>query len=179
MKRPSDAFTRRRERFRAMTTVDSTRRDRAPSVPSPVTPGATRCASRAPMKTLDPSTPARSRDHRAPRTPVDGDRFDSPERARGKENVHRRAGAVADAPATPTSGATPLRVRDIFKMQFGGNFQLDFRRRRRRARNVNARERRRKRRREKRFEAFVKRCERNGRDVRRGRGSWCARRWRR
>ena len=109
-----------------MTTVDSTRRDRAPSVPSPVTPGATRSASRAPMKTMDQSTPARHRDHRAPRTPVDGDRFDSPERARGKENVHRNAGAVADAPATPTSGATPLRVRDIFKMQFWREFPARF-----------------------------------------------------
>ena len=110
-----------------MTTVDSTRRDRAPSVPSPVTPGATRSASRAPMKTMmDPSTPARHRDHCAPRTPVDGDRFDSPERARGKENVHRNAGAVADAPATPTSGATPLRVRDIFKMQFWREFPARF-----------------------------------------------------
>jgi hypothetical protein len=109
-----------------MTTIDLTRRDRAHS---PATPGAKR-AARAPMTTaatIDPSTPALESNHRAPRTPVDGDRFDSPQRAKGKENVDTtNAGVVADAPATPTSGATPLRVRDIFKMQFWREFPARF-----------------------------------------------------
>ena len=110
-----------------MTTIDLTRRERAHS---PATPGAKR-AARAPMTTAttttDPSTPALENNHRAPRTPVDGDRFDSPQRVRGKENVDTtNAGGVADAPATPTPGATPLRVRDIFKMQFWREFPARF-----------------------------------------------------